>query len=269
MFRISNVMATITLLVLTTPCLAESAATPDAGTRALLDKTSNEVSAFLDEMSDVKCTETVLQEKLTPSGHKEYAEHATYDYLILLQGSGDELLLNESRLLQRQDKAKKNNLPLLITNGFSTLFLIFHPYYREGFRFEEDGSETVDGKTLTRIRFTHLAGKRTPAALSVRGREYPLELTGTAWIVPETGRIAKIDASLANDMHDVGLRALDVEVVYAAMSLPGWDEKYRFPVSARVDVETLKQHWRNVHEFSGYKRFTVASDAVIAGKTEQ
>ena len=266
MFRTNSVMAVIAALALGIPCLAENVAVPNASTQALLDKTSHEVSEFLDEMSDVKCTETVLQEKLNPGGHKEYAEHATYDYLILLQGSGDELMLNESRLLQRQDKPKRNNLPLLITNGFSTLFLIFHPYYRDGFRFEADGSEVIDGKTLTRIRFTHVTGTRTPAALSVRGREYPLDLTGTAWIVPENGRITKIDASLANDMQDVGLRSMDVEVVYAAMTLPGWDEKYRFPVSARVDVETLKQHWRNIHEFSGYKRFTVASDAVVAEK---
>jgi len=268
LFRTNSVIVAILVLTLGVACSAENATNPSAGTQALLDKTSHEVSEFLDEMSDVKCTETVLQEKLNPGGHKEYSEHATYDYLILLQGNGDELLLNESRLLQSQDKPKKN-LPLLITNGFSNLFLIFHPYYRDSFRFAEDGTEVKDGVTLTRVRFTHREGTRTPAALSVRGREYPLELTGTAWISPEDGRIARIDASLANDMHDVGLRTLDVEVVYAPMALPGWSDKYRFPVSARVDVETLKQHWRNTHEFSRYKRFTVASDAVVAQKTEQ
>ena len=269
MFRTTSVMVAITALALGAACLAENAPTAKGMTMGLLDTTSHEVSEFLDQVSDVKCTESVLQEKLNPGGHKEYAEHATYDYLILLQGTGDELLLSESRLLQSDNSKPKKNLPLLITNGFSTLFLIFHPYYRDSFRFVEDGSEVVDGNTLARIRFTHLAGTRTPAALSVRGREYPLELTGTAWIVPENGRIAKINASLANDMHDVGLRKLDVEVVYAAIALPGWDQKYRFPVSARVDVETLKQHWRNVHEFSGYKRFTVASEAVVAEKTEK
>jgi hypothetical protein len=27
------------------------------------------------------------------------------------------------------------------------------------------------------------------------------------------------------------------------------------PVSAIIDVETPKQHWRNIHRFTGYKRF--------------
>ncbi len=268
MSRTNKSVVIFLALMLASLCHAEEAVERRSGVNLLLDKTSRQVSDFLDQMSDVKCTETVLQEKLNPGGHKEYAEHATYDYLILLQGSGDELLLNESRLLQRTDSKSKKNLPLLVTNGFSTLFLIFHPYYRDGFRFEQDGTEMLDGKALTRIRFTHVAGTRTPAALAVRGREYPLELTGTALIVPEDGRVARISASLANDMHDVGLKTLDVEVVYSAISLPGWDQNYRFPVSARVDVETMKQHWRNLHQFSGYKRFAVASESVVAEKKE-
>lgn len=264
--RTNSALLAVAVVLLAIACSAEDATESKSRIETLLDKTSHQVTDFLDQMSDVKCTETVLQEKLNPGGRREYAEHATYDYLVLLQGSGDDLLLNESRLLQGQDAKPRKNLPLLVTNGFSTIFLIFHPFYRESFRFEQEGSEQVDGVTLTRIRFTHLPGTRTPAALSLRGRDYPLELTGTAWILPESGRIARIDASLANDMQDVGLRALQIEVVYAAVSLPGWDEKYRFPVSARVDVETIKQHWRNVHQFSGYKRFSVASEAVVAEK---
>jgi hypothetical protein len=28
------------------------------------------------------------------------------------------------------------------------------------------------------------------------------------------------------------------------------------PVSATIDVETPRQHWRNVHRFTQYKRFS-------------
>lgn len=259
-------MALIVVFTLVANCMAKSATDERSPTEILLDRTSREVSDFLEKMSDVKCTENVVQEKLTPNGHREYVERATYDYLILLQGGGDEFLLSESRLLQRAEPKPRKNLSLLITNGFSTLFLIFHPYYRESFQFEAAGDEIVDGRRLSLIRFTHLQGARTPAALSVRGREYPLRLTGTAWIVPETGRIARIDATLANDMQDIGLRALSVQVNYASLALPGWDVQYRFPVQATVEVETLQKRWRNVHEFSDYKRFTVASESVVSEK---
>jgi hypothetical protein len=30
---------------------------------------------------------------------------------------------------------------------------------------------------------------------------------------------------------------------------------YWMPISAVIDVETMRRHWRNVHRFTGYKRF--------------
>ncbi len=65
---------------------------------AIVDRASRQVTAFLDQMSDVKCSEHVTQLKLDKNGHTAYQQNNNFDYLVLLQGSGDELLLNESRL---------------------------------------------------------------------------------------------------------------------------------------------------------------------------
>ncbi len=235
---------------------------------AVLDKSSRQISAFLEQVSNVKCTEYVSQLKLDKNGHPEYAESATYDYLVLLQGSADDLLLNESRIPVGHDQRRTKNIPLLLTNGFSTLFLIFHPYYRNAFRFSFEGEDVVGGERLLRVHFEHLPGRRTPAALAVRGREYPLDLTGTAWLHAE-GTLARIEATLGTDMRDVGLRSLSVQVDYAPVRLPGWTQVYRFPVLATIEVETLRQHWRNVHRFSDYKRFLVGTSESVSSQTEK
>ncbi len=229
----------------------------------VLERTSRQVSSFLDQVSDVKCTERVTLEKLNKGGHAEYTERGTYDYLVLLSGGNDELQLNESRIPTAQER-KTKNIPMLISNGFSTLFLIFHPYYRSSFRFAADGEESIDGRRLLRVHFAHIPGARTPAALAVRGREYALDLAGTAWIDPGSGMIARIDAAVDKDMSDIGLRALSTHVDYAPITLPGWSQTYRFPVLATVDVETLRQHWRNEHRFSEYKRFMVDTQETVS-----
>ncbi len=232
---------------------------------SLLNRTTRQVSSFLEQVSDVRCTERVSQVKFNARNTRPEIEYdSTYDYLILLQGTGDDLLLNESRLEDKNDKPSKRNSPLLITNGFSTLFLIFHPYYRNSFRFEALPADVIGGEQFSRLRFTHIPGTRTPAALAVRGREYPLELAGIAWIDTATGMIARIETSLANDMQDAGLRSLKAEVDYAPMQLPGWDRAYRFPSVATVEVESLRQHWRNVHRFTNYQRFMVDTQTTIA-----
>jgi hypothetical protein len=243
-----------------------SAATPDA----VVDRATHQAAGFLDQMSDVKCSEQVAQFKLDKNGHTIYTEHTSYDYLVLLQGSGDDFLLNESRLADaRTEQHNKKNIPLLITNGFSMLMLIFHPYYRNSFEFQAMPDEVIEGHRLAQVRFTHIRGTRSPAALAVRNKEFPLELTGTAWLDEETGQVAKLKVGLAQDMTDVGLKSLSAEIDYDAIQLPGWKQAYRFPTLATVDVETLRQHWRNVHHFSKYKRFMVDTAASVSGPEQK
>jgi hypothetical protein len=235
-----------------------------ADANAIVERASHQVATFLDQMSDVKCSEHVTQLKLDKNGHTGYLENSSFDYLVLLQGSGDDLLLNESRLADPHNEQRaKKNVSLLVTNGFSLLMLIFHPYYRDSFEFEALPDEFVAGHRMAQVRFTHIPGMRTPAALAVRGREFPLELTGTAWIEPESGQVAKLKVGLAMDMSDVGLKSLTAEIEYEPIQLPGWTQAYRFPSVVSVEVETLRQRWRNVHRFNNYKRFMVDTSSSV------
>ena len=246
--------------------LVQSAWAEPPDLQHLLDRTGKQVALFLDQVSDVKCTEQVTQEKLNSKGRAEYSESGTYDYLVLLSGGNDELQLNESRIASAQPLQTKN-VSMLVSNGFSMLFLVFHPFYRSSFRFEADQEDTRDGHRFYRVHFSHVEGARTPAALAVRGREFPLDLAGTAWIDASTGMVARIEASLQHDMHDVGLRSLTVLSDYEPIPLPGWKQVYWFPVEVTVEVETLRQHWRNVHRFSHYKRFMVDTSESVSSDT--
>jgi hypothetical protein len=231
-----------------------------------LSRASQQVSSYVELISEVNCSERVTQLKLGESGKVKEKEETSYDYLILLSNSGGELNLVESRIAADSGKnAQKVKAPLLLSNGFSTLFLIFHPYYSAGFVFSIAGEETIAGRTFARVHFRHIPGTRSPAALAVRGREYPLDLSGTAWIDPQSGVIAKIVASLETNMEDVGLRALQSEVEYAPVAFQGASQAYWLPERATVEVESRHQHWRNTHIFSAYRRFSVSTKEQISG----
>jgi len=230
----------------------------------LLNRTSKQVSSFLEQFSEVKCSEHVEQDKLNKDGKIELKEESTYDYLVILSNPGVELTLDESRLEVKAAKAEKKSRSMLVSNGFATLFLIFHPYYSGGFQFTELEDEMVDGRRFSKIAFRHVKGSRTPAALSLRGKEYPLELSGTALIDPQTGVITRIEAGIESTMEDVGLSALNSEVQYAPVNFRGSKESFWFPSEARVEVQTPRQHWRNVHRFSDYKQFSVSTEEQVA-----
>jgi len=231
----------------------------------LLERTAKQAASFLDLISETNCTERVLQEKLADNGKVVEKEESTFDYLVILSTSDGELNLVESRIAPGDTKPqKKLRAPLLISNGFSTLFLVFHPYYASSFQFTRQGEESLNGRTLTKIRFQHIPGMRSPAALAVRGREYPLDLNGTAWIDPVTGSIAQLTANVDSGMEDVGLRTLHSEMRFAPVTFHDSPESFWLPAQATVEVETHHQHWRNTHRFFDYKRFSVNTKEQIA-----
>lgn len=235
------------------PLLAngQTAATPDPIARA-----QKQITAYLAQLADLHCTETVTQEKLGENGHLEHSAHAQFDYLIMMSGNGDEFQLNESRIESATSRDKQSQLPLLVTNGISTVLLVFHPYYRDGFEFTVQPDEVVDGRPAIPIHFAHIPGRRTPAALALRGRTYPLDLQGTAWLDRVSGNVIKVEANLLQDMSDVGLRSLDLHVEYRPVDLRGIVAPLVVPAMAEVDVSTPKQHWRNTHRFDHYQTFS-------------
>ena len=259
-------LRTIMLLLLLSAVSAAEAAPDTQRLSGLLQRASDRTTAFLDQFSDVKCTESVHQEKLGKDNKVEIKQDAIYEYLVILATHGGELNLAESRTEVRESRKDRKNSSMLVSNGFATLFLVFHPSYADSFRFEWSGEEVVAGRNLAKVRFEHIPGTKSPAALALRGREYPLELTGTAWIEPQTGSIAKMDVGVADTLKDVGLKTMQSEIDFAPMSFNDAKEKYWFPVQASVEVETPRQHWRNVHQFTAYKKFSVSTEEQVSQK---
>jgi len=155
---------------------------------------------------------------------------------------------------------------MLLSNGFGTLFLVFHPYYAGSFEFTDAGSEMVEGHNARKVHFVHTRNTRSIAALALRGREYPLELSGDAWVDPETGNILRMEAGIGSTLEDVGMKTLASSVRFAPIAFSKDQPVYWFPSEAVVEVETPKQHWRNTHRFNGYKQFSVTTEEHVAAK---
>jgi hypothetical protein len=256
--RIQSVLAwrlALTLLLLllfaAVRALAQEPALP-----VLLSRAAEQSGSFLGHFSEVRCTEQVTQQKLAASGKVESQQGSTFDYLAILTNARGELTFNESRLARRADRNPRN-LPMLVTNGFGTLLLIFHPYYQRSFQFSDLEDEVVEGRRLRRIHFQHIHGLRSPAGLLLRGRLYPLEPEGTAWLDPESGTVVRMSARFDRGLEDLGLRLLRSDVDYASVPFPSGHGPAWLPATATVEVQTQRQHWVNVHHFTNYQLFDV------------
>jgi hypothetical protein len=246
------------MLYACTPAFASEQPVPSA---KLISQVQQKMIEYLNGLADLHCTEFVTQEKLSANGHVEVTERAKYDYLIMMQGGNDQFELNETRVLQPDNKASKPSpVSMLVSNGIATALLMFHPYYRDSYNFETGTEEITDGRALIPVYFQQIPGRRSPAALALRGREYPLELKGTAWIDPQSDEVMRIDAGLLNDMSDIGLRAMKIHVEYKVVPVGKTISAMDLPVSAVVDVTTPRQRWRNTHTFDAYKSFSIEAE---------
>jgi len=117
--------------------------------------------------------------------------------------------------------------------------------------------ETIAGVPYAVIHFTPVPGAPSPATLRLRGRNYPMPMSGTLWVEPETGAIVKLEAKVDSGMSDLGLAGMRSEVHYALHTFHNPEVSLWIADSAVIEVETPRQHWRNLHHFTDYKRFGV------------
>jgi hypothetical protein len=234
--------------------MAEISSAP--GPLAALERAREHAQTFFDQFSNVACTESLTQIVIGQNGKPAYRENSTYDYTFLAASTGGTMKISESRNT-RHPAFRDPGRTLLITQGFASILLVVHPMYEDSYTFESAGEESIAGATLEKIRFSPVAAGKSPAALRLRGKNYPLPLSGTLWIEPQSGVIVKLEAQVDSSLSDMGLAGMQVEVTYAAHTFHSPEETMWIPESAVIDVETPLQHWRNVHRFAEYKRFNV------------
>ena len=231
-----------------------------------LARARKSVEQFFAQSANVVCAESITQTVIGKNGKPSYREESKYDYQLEASSASGSLKLVESRDA-RKLPFRDPSRTLLVTNGFASLLLIVHPDYETSYQFEPAGEETVDGMTLEEIRFKPIPGASSPAALQLRGKNYPLPLHGMIWIDKQSGAITRMTAAVDSSLSDLGLKGMSSDIHYALVQFHDPEEAYWMPVSATIDLETPLQHWRNVHRFTGYRRFR-ATIQVEMGKAQ-
>lgn len=260
--RGGRVGARLCLALMALLAIAPAKAATDSQLPAALDHIGRQVEKFWSNFASVTCTEAVTQSKLGEKGKVLFVQHETFDYLIALQSSGQDISVDESRL-EKVHTGSKGKASLLETNGFAIFTLLFHPLYQSRYQFRQLPDEMLENHRLLRIAFEQVSRDHPLSVLQVRELEYPLQWRGTAWIDPVSWAVVRIQAGLGDSMADMGLLRLDADVTYSDVQFNS-TTSYWLPARAVIDAETKRQHWHNTHLFTGYKRFTVDTDVRIS-----
>jgi hypothetical protein len=253
------------LCVLSCVCRTGNAQAPVKPTSlpALLERLGKTVEVFREQFPAVACTEKLSQVKLGSKGEVVLRQESQADYLIFMKLINNDLLVEESRV-QKGRAQKHNGTPLLVTSGFATLILIFHPLYQDSFEFSQVSEEMLEGRRVVHLHFQHIKGTRSTAVLRIGTKDEPLDLQGNAWIEPDNAAVVRINAELSVPLTDRGLNTFNTDVHYAPVRFASAANSFWLPSTAAIEVGTRLQHWRNTHWFTDYRRFSVSAESVIA-----
>jgi hypothetical protein len=222
------------------------------------------IDNFFEQTANVVCNEDVAQTIVGKNGKPVYREESVFEYQMQANTRSGSLKLVESRDA-RKEAFHDPSKTLLITNGFASMLLVLHQDFEPSFVFTPVNEQVIDGRTLVKIHFKAVPGASSPAAIQLRSRNYPLPLAGDVWIDGETGAVVKLISSLDSSLDDLGLHELRSEIHYSTVQFHDPEESYWMPASAVIDVQTPKQHWRNVHRFTDYRRFRATIQVQFGG----
>lgn len=241
-------------------CGANAATVPSD----LLERAGTRAKLFWDQFTAVACTEELSQEKLNEKGKTAIRTQSRYDYLIVMGWDKGDLLVDESHVEIEAPRKGRPTGSLLATRGFATLLLILHPDFQASYTFSEPVAETLN---LTRIDFLPRPGARSPGAMELKGREYPIMWEGSAWIDPATAAVVRIETRWKDPPEALGLVSLHSDVHYEPVDLRA-AQAYWLPQSAIIELKTLHQSWRNEHHFAKYRLFSVDVKDEVGGVRE-
>jgi hypothetical protein len=248
------------VIVISLACGASAASPPSD----LLERAGEHAKLFWDQFTAVTCTEELSQEKLNEKGKTAIRTESRYDYLIVMGWDKGDLLVDESRVEIEAPRKGRPTGSLLATRGFATLLLILHPDFQSSYAFSAPVEESP---RLLRIDFLPRLGARSPAAMELKGREYPIMWEGSAWIDPATNAVVRMETRWKDPPEALGLVSLHSDVHYEPYDLRS-GQAYWLPQSAVIELKTLHQSWRNEHRFAKYKLFSVDVRDEVGGVHE-
>jgi hypothetical protein len=250
----------------------------------LLDKAGNRVEELFRDLPNTSSRERIRMEMLNQNGGTVRSLTRDFQYLLVAQstqtqperaGANSVALLKPEtgkvKIEEYRTDSKGSEIDVLkltdafvLTGGYVSVPLYFHPYYRDGSVFRYLGREATAGG-LHVIAFAQLP-ERTRLGGSFQFLAGPVVffIQGFAWIDPTTYQIVRMRTDLLRPLPEAGLMEQTTKIELADVRFSENGRTFRLPQEVVVNTRSMGYNFRNRHQYSQYRLFTV--DAKEAGR---
>ncbi|MGA2609457.1 MAG: hypothetical protein ABSH01_18605 [Terriglobia bacterium] len=233
---------------------------------SILSAVGKTVAEFLTNFPSTSSLEQIHQEKLRRKQKRGATLDQKFRYLCFTPAGDWGPGFDEYRadLLGTQALPQGLQDGFMLTSGFASASLLFHPKYQSQTAFRYLGRQKVNGRDTYVIAFAQQPGK---ARLNGAFKSGQISMTtfsqGLAWIDSQNYQITRLRTDLLRPLPEINLERETTEIAFGEVHFKGMAEGFWLPQQVTVAVDWNGKHFRNEHHYSEFKLFNVEATQKI------
>jgi tetratricopeptide (TPR) repeat protein len=232
----------------------------------ILAALGNNVSRLFADLFNISAVESVQMERIDGKGKADPGRRSEYLYLCLGGIEKQGLLFEEYRSDAQGRELRQLGLGegYMLTSGFMSAPIIFHPIHQNGNSFRLLGYQKLGGRNTIVMAYAQIPARSSlPGRFQVGGEIQDTFKQGIAWIDAENYQIIRLASDLLQPVPQIGLEKLRTQIDFDEVRFDQATERFWLPVQVVVTVKWNGRILRNTHAYSDFKLFDVATSQRI------
>ena len=247
-------------------------AADQAPLESILSGVGKTVAEFFANFPNTSSLERIHQEKLQRKQKIAMKLDQRFRYLCFMPAHDWGPGFNE----YRTDLTGKEALPggldqgFMLTSGFASAALVFHPMYQSQANYRYLGRQKVNGRDNYLVAFAQQPAKaRFNGTFKSGSVSMATFSQGLAWIDPQTYQITHLRTDLLKPLQELNLEKETTEIAYGEVHFKGLTTGFWVPRQVTVNVDWNGKHLRNEHQYSEFQLFQVQATEKVGKPKEQ
>lgn len=230
--------------------------------------TGARVEQFANDISKFSAIEDLVHERVDELGHAITKESRKYNFVAAIsQEKPGYLEVEEYRSENSQPVEYPDNM---VTKGFPSLVLVFHPAMKDNFEFVCEGLGELQGQATWLMHFRQRDDRPNRIhELKSGGMTYRVDLKGRAWISAKTFQIIRIESELVKPMPNIQLLTEREVVDYGPVQFHSKNTELWLPIKADLYLDLRKHRYYRQHSFSHFMLFSTDSQDKVSGPKQE
>ena len=233
---------------------------------SILDGVGAKVLELIKDFPNTSSLEAIHQEKLRRKGGVSDTQDQKFRYLCMVPRAA----WGPGFLEYRADFAGNEAVPkglsegFMLTKGFASTALFFHPAYRSESNFHYLGRQNLNGRSTFVVAFAQIPEK---AHFSGDFRKGQISMTtfsqGLAWIDAATYQIIRLHTELLTPLPEFRLEKESMNIDFNEVHFNQLKDTFWLPEEVTVTLDWNGRQLRNKHAYSDFKVFNVNASEKI------